>query len=267
MKSIFWLVILSGIALTGCRTSNSSTTQDTKRPEPPVVLGTYTQISISSKNIEQSLPFYEKLGFKVLNRDNRPFSAILLSDGVIHLRLEQNTFASPRLDYVYGSALDRDTRVRELTQAGISITRSAGLAEFADPNGLHIALVVRQLPPPPPNKSFSNAGAFGELAVHTADRDRSIAFYSRLGFEAQSFDQPYPWALLRDGATTIGVHQSPEFLKPTITYFSKSQPERIAKLKQMGLTFHDEKKDRDGQVANATLTSPDGQDFFLFAEE
>jgi catechol 2,3-dioxygenase-like lactoylglutathione lyase family enzyme len=238
-----------------------------ERPESPVSMGTYAQIAVSVHDLAKSLPFYEKLGFKVIAREQRPYSAVTIGDGVIHVRLEQDSFPSPRLDYVYGSALDRDTHARQLRQLGIATTKREGLVEFVDPSGLHVGLVVRQLPDPPLNQSVAVAGYFNELAIPTSDRDKEVEFWKKLGYQAKLYETPYPWANMRDGAMILGVHQTEHFKKIAITYFAKNQAAMIAKLKRDGMTFTDEEKDAQGRVANATLTAPDGQVFFLYTGE
>ena len=121
-------------------------------------------------------------------------------------------------------------------------------------------------PVPEPRKPRTLLGNFGEFSIHTNNLDESIQWYARLGFRAKKFDKPYPWAILTDGNMTIGLHQSNEFTRTTLTYFSKDSADRIVKLKSLGFKFTNEQKNPAGQVANAQLTAPDGQTFFVFEE-
>src|SRR5258706_16412367 len=149
----------------------------------------------------------------------------------------------------------------------MACARRINVTNFIDPNNQQLALIeTNHAPVAEPRKSKSVLGTFGELSIHTTDRDASVEWYRRLGFGAKKFEKPHPWAIVSDGNMIIGLHQSSEFAKTTLTYFSKDSADRIEKLKAMGMKFTNEQKNAAGKVANAALTAPDEQMFFVFEE-
>jgi predicted enzyme related to lactoylglutathione lyase len=237
-------------------------------------LAGYVQIAISlredSGGIAAMRGFYEKLGFVAIEEGGEPVPYIVFTDGIIHLRVDECQFPSPRLDY-YTS--DAPTQVERLQKLDIMIStekacaRKVNVTNFIDPNNQQLALIQRDHPPvTEPRKSHSLMGTFGEFSIHTNNLNESLDWYRKLGFQAKTFDKPYPWAILTDGNMTIGLHQSNEFTRTTLTYFSKDSAQRIEKLKAMGFTLTNEQKNAAGKVANAMLSAPDGQTFFVFEE-
>ncbi len=233
--------------------------------------GEAVQISISVKNLKESLPFYRKLGFQwVSGRQEGEHPWVLLSDGTVHIVLSQNPFPSPALTYF---AADMEERVRFLQQAGIpfnDLTRREGKlvhAVLQDPNQVGITLIpfdTRDIPRPK-GASLSRCGNFGELSIPTGDLASTLAFWKKLGFRVTfRSDDPYPWAILSDSLMVLGIHQTTRFNRPALTYFSTDVAERITRLKAEGIPFESVSTDRDGRVFNAIARAPDGQLFFLF---
>lgn len=108
------------------------------------------------------------------------------------------------------------------------------------------------------NKSI---GMFGELAHPVADLERSISFWEQLGFNAVSrFTAPYPWAIVTDGLSVVGLHQTDRFVWPAITYFASDMQDKIRLLKDTSLSGF-----TDQEGANATLVTPEKQHIFLYS--
>jgi predicted enzyme related to lactoylglutathione lyase len=267
------LIVFAIGLLMGCAAKEKKSMVE-KEPPKAEPLAKYVEIAISLRepngNVAEVRRFYEKLGFVAIEEGGPPVPFVVLSDGVIHLRLDECEFATPRLDYYTADAPKQVARLQEL---GISVStemacaRKTNVTNFSDPNGQQLALIQRDhAPVAGPRKSTSLCGNFGEFSIHTNDRDASLEWYRKLGFEVTKFEKPYPWAILRDGNILIGLHQSTEFTKTTLTYFSKDSAQRIEKLKAMGLKFTNEQKNQSGKVANAVLEAPDGQMFFVFEE-
>ena len=267
-----WATLLLGATLLGCAKNSSVIVQDAPSDKGP--LAPYVQIAVSlredSGGIAANRGFYEKLGFTAIEEGGQPVPYVLFTDGVIHLRLDECQFPSPRLDYYTSDAPKQVERLLKL-DLQISIekacARKVNVTNFIDPNNQQLAIIQQNHSPvPEPRKPRTLLGNFGEFSIHTNNLDESIQWYTRLGFRAKKFDKPYPWAILTDGNMTISLHQSNEFTRTTLTYFSKDSAERIAKLKALGFKFTNEQKNPAGQVANAQLTAPDGQTFFVFEE-
>ena len=262
------MVILLAAGMFGCA-KNSSVIVD----QGP--LGPYAQIAVSLREDVGGLSavraFYEKLGFTAIEEGGEPVPYVLYSDGMIHVRVDECQFPSPRLDY-YTS--DAPKQVQRLLNLDLQIStekacaRKVNVTNFIDPNNQQLAIIQQShAPVAQPRKSHSLMGTFGELSVHTRNLAESIEWYGKLGFtNVKRFEKPYPWAIISDGNMVIGLHQSNEFTKTTLTYFSKDSADRIERLKSMGFKFTNEQKNAAGRVANAQLTAPDGQTFFVFEE-
>jgi catechol 2,3-dioxygenase-like lactoylglutathione lyase family enzyme len=255
-------------AMIGCAGKTKSTAEENGP------LGPYAQIAISLRDASGGVgavrAFYEKLGFKVIEEGGPPVPFVVLSDGMIHLRLDECEFATPRIDYFNEAAPKQVERLDKLgiqTSTEAACARKKNVTNIIDPNNQQLAIIeAEHAPVAEPRKSICLLGTFGELSVHTNNLAESIAWYRRLGFEAKKFEKPHPWAILSDGSMIIGLHQSNEFTRTTLTYFSKDSAERIEKLKAIGFKFSNEQKNPAGKVANAMLTAPDGQTFFVFEE-
>jgi hypothetical protein len=104
-------------------------------------------------------------------------------------------------------------------------------------------------------------GMFGELAHPVKDIEASIAFWELLGFATLSkFTSPYPWAILSDGLSVVGLHQATHLTAPTITYFAADMKDKIERLKTSGINNYDESRG----AGNLILSTPEGQKIFLF---
>jgi catechol 2,3-dioxygenase-like lactoylglutathione lyase family enzyme len=268
-----WVIVLLAAAMCGCA-KNSSVIVD-QAPAKAAPLASYVQIAISLREDMGGLaavrPFYEKLGFVAIEEGGEPVPYVVYTDGMIHLRVDECQFPSPRLDYYTSDAPKQVQRLESLDimySTEKACARKVNVTNFVDPNGQQLGLIQRDhAPVAEPRKSQSLMGSVGELSIHTANRDESIAWYERLGFKTYfKFDKPHHWAILSDGNMVIGLHQSNDFTKTTITYFSKDSADRIEKLKSMGFKFTNEQKNAAGKVANGMLTAPDGQTFFVFQQ-
>jgi hypothetical protein len=70
-----------------------------------------------------------------------------------------------------------------------------------------------------------------------------------LGFECVTEgDQPYPWAIISDGRTRLGLHQTPKLTQPTLTYFAPDMSERLKRMQRRGITFVAERKDSNKEL-------------------
>lgn len=247
---------------------------------PKPTLGNITAITITTPDLETSLAFYLKLGFKEVFRADMPFPWIQITDGALLIMLRKDNQPYIALTYYVN---DVDKTFTELTAAGISFVTKPNPNDITkrclmhSPDGMNISLVTLfegfSQPPGPtlltmPPSDFSNpekypnlvCGIFGEFACPVKDIDGSMEFWSKLGFVLLSRrTAPYPWAIISDGLSIIGLHQTDSFTKPTITFFAKDMKEKIEKLKSTGMTAITEKGG-----SNIVVTSPEKQNINLF---
>ena len=232
-------------------------------------LGNYTHISISVRNLSESIKFYETLGFYKIGENTYPIPWALFTDGVLNISLSETTFHSPSINYF---SLDVASRIKFLSGKGLIVEQQI-IAEskivhnvLSDPDGFRIALLESNGENRQPNGiSISQCGTFRELSIPVTDFKKSVEFWRQFDFETLvQGDAPYLWAMLTDRLMTVGLHQSGDLSSPAFTYFSPDSIERIALLKENGIQFQLEIKDDKGVVANAIAQSPDGQLFFIF---
>jgi predicted lactoylglutathione lyase len=268
-----WAMVLLAAVVFGCAKNSSTAVDEHKATDGP--LAPYAQIAVSLREdvggLKAVRSFYEKLGFKPIEEGGEPVPYVLYTDGVIHVRVDECQFPSPRIDYFTADAPRQVERVQNLDiqiSTEKACARKVNVTNIIDPNNQQLAIIQQNHALiAEPRKSHSLMGTFGELSVRTSNLDASIEWYRRLGFtKVKKFEKPYPWAIISDGNIIVGLHQSNEFTKTTLTYFSKDSAERIEKLKSMGFKFTNEQKNAAGKVANALLTAPDGQTFFVFEE-
>lgn len=245
-------------------------------------LGQITALTIATPDLENSLKYYQQLGFAEVMRFDFPFPWIQISDGALLIMLRKDPTPYLALTYYVSNI---DAVVKELEDAGITFTQKPNANAqfkryiFQSPDGLTVSLVNIvegfQQPPGPtmltmpqqdmmkPEKYVNKTiGMFGELAHPVTDLDASIAFWEKLGFKALSrFSSPYPWAILSDGLAIVGAHQSTQFSYPAITYFAADMKDKIAKLKENGLENYTEAMG----PSNIVLTTPEQQKINLFS--
>jgi catechol 2,3-dioxygenase-like lactoylglutathione lyase family enzyme len=239
-------------------------------------------INITSKDIDQSFAFYQKLGFREIFRYDYPFPFIFITDGALLIMIRRDEQPYLALSYYVKGV---EEKVAALEKAGISFIALSAPSDpiqrfrTTSPDGLNLTLVtyvdsftkpegptMLKMDPADymdPEKYVNKSiGMFGELAHPVKDLEASIIFWNKLGFEPVSkYTSPYPWAILTDGASVIGCHQSTHFSSPAITYFAKDMKDKITALKEKGLGNY---KEMMGP-ANIAVTTPEGQQIFLFS--
>ncbi len=247
---------------------------------PTPILGEITAFTITSPDLEKSLAYYQKLGFKELFRADWPFPWIQITDGVLLIMLRADPKPYIALTYY---VKDINSVVADLDKKGFKFTQRAKdndmLKRYVmqSPDGLTISLVNIMegfsQPPGPgmlamPQQDYFNpekyvnktCGLYGEFAHPVADLERSLEYWKLLGFNVISkFTSPYPWAIISDGLSIVGLHQSNHFNYPAITFFAADMKEKINKLKEAGLTGYEEKAG-----GNIVLTTPEQQHINLF---
>ena len=247
-------------------------------PEP--ILGEITALTITAPDLEASFTYYKQLGFTEVFRADWPFPWIQISDGVLLIMLRKDPDPYIALTYY---VKDINKVVTDLQQKGIVFVQKPKPNDMVlryllkSPDGLNISLVsivdgfyqpagpgMLQMQPQdyfnPEKYVNKTCGMFGELAHPVADLQKSIEFWALLGFKALStFSSPYPWAILSDGLSIVGIHQTANFSVPAITFFAADMKDKITKLKANGLTGF-----TDQGEGSTVLTTPEGQRINLF---
>lgn len=245
-------------------------------------LGNVSQITIGTSDLSESIAFYQKMGFRIVNQHTEPNPWAQITDDTILILLNQDN-----MDYIgftYFNPQMADIVVK-LKAAGVPFIMEIENVQviFSSPSGFWISLInydasnmfqpagktLADIPQddwsnaPAPNP---NLGIFGELAIPVEDLDAEIACWEMIGFEVTKFEGPYPWAIGQDGQNIIGLHHTTEFDKSAITFFAKDMDDKVRTLKSTGLdSFEDFGGTGGNNEANQVLKTPEGQRFFLFS--
>ncbi|MEO8109680.1 MAG: VOC family protein [Ginsengibacter sp.] len=247
---------------------------------PKPKLGDISAITITAPDLEKSLIFYQSLGFKELYRADMPFPWIQITDEALLIMLRKDDEPYIALTYY---VKDIDKLVGELEAEGITFATRPKANHMIkrclmkSPDGMNVSLVnfVEGFMQPTgktmltmapqdfanPDKYANNVcGLFGEFAHPVADIDKAMLFWEKLGFKILSrMTMPYEWAIISDGLSIVGLHQTTNFSSPTITFFAADMKEKIDKIKSQGLTEFIDKGS-----ANITITTPEKQKINLF---
>jgi len=247
---------------------------------PKSQLGEIAALTIASADLEASLQFYQKLGFREVMRMDFPFPWIQITDDALLIMLRKADESYLALTYYLK---ETDDVVADLERKGVEFVSKPKSSDFVkryvfqSPDGLNISLV--QIPDgfsKPSGKTmltmnqsdyfkpdtYTNkiVGMFGELANPVKDLDLSIRFWENIGFIVLSrFASPYPWAILSDGLGIIGLHQTAQYDYPAITFFASDMKEKIEGLKKNGIENYEERG-----PSNIVVTTPENQHIFLF---
>ena len=248
---------------------------------PTPILGEITAFTITTPDLALSLAWYQQLGFREVMRADWPFPWIQVTDGVVLIMLRKGNDPYLALTYYVRQIANV---VKDLKQKGIAFATEPKKGDpvkrytFLSPDGLTISLVqmidgfsqpagpgMLQMPQAdyyqPERYVNKTAGLFGELAHPITDLDATITYWEHLGFKAVSrFSSPYPWAILTDGLSVVGAHQTDNFDYPAITYFAADMARKIAGIRATGISGI-----ADDGNGNAVLTTPEQQRVFLYS--
>jgi len=246
-----------------------------------------SQITISTPDLEASLQHYAKLGFRLVGKSQSPNPWAYITDESLLLLLSQDdqnffglTYFLPDVDallkQLWGREIspaakqedERGTRFALLLSPddfGIALVRHTGEGIF-QPSGP----TLKTFPPEEMGnpKKYPNAqlGIFGEFCHAVVDLERSKSWWEKLGFESLSVNaSPYPWGILALGQHIIGLHQTKDFDRPALTYFAKDSGMKAEALRAKVGTQVREFAGTGGDANNVVISSPEGQQVFLFS--
>jgi len=229
------------------------------------MIGRFLEVSVSTQNIQESLEFYQRLGFSEAEAgDLWSHRYAVVTDGRLFLGLHEYEFDSPSLTYVrpeldtYLGAL-RDHGVNfEFEKTGDDQFNEAG---FLDPDGQMVTLLeARTFSPPATAVGLESlCGHFSEYTIPSRTTETAIAFWEPLGFVmTRQDDKPFPTATLTSELINVGFCQLAELRAPVLTFIEPDMAVRIAKLEFDGIEVSRPAPGRDAAEESAVLTSPEG---------
>jgi len=247
---------------------------------PKSMLGDVSGFTITSPDPAFSFSFYRMLGFREMFRHDMPFPFILISDGAVMMMIRQDpvpyfaiTYYVREIDKVIGwlehermkfifrpGKNDLVRRYVMQSPDALNISFVQWTDGFVQPAGK--TMLTMQQSEIFDAEKYTNKiiGMFGEVAHPVSDLNFSIGFWERMGFQLLSkFESPYPWAIVSDGLHILGLHQSSKFSYPAMTFFASDMPDKIDRLKGMGLSSY-----VHSGSGNIIVTTPENQHINLF---
>lgn len=248
------------------------------RPDTPrhqsrtavVPLGRFHEISLATPDIRASVEFYESLGFtQAPTTDAWPHPYGVLTDGRLFIGLHQRRAPSPSLTFVMP---DLATHLPKLARLGIDLTvcrtGEAVFNEigFLDPSGQAVTGIEARTYSPVVRGTaeVSLCGYFAEISVPARDFEAARGFWEPLGFVAlQESEEPFARLALTSDHIDIAFHRPRTFDAPMLVFREADMRERIARLRELGLTLSPDLPRGLSPSSSALLESPEGMALLL----
>ncbi len=228
------------------------------------MLGRFLEVSVHAPDVQESLAFYESLGFvqaKVGDTWSHPYAVV--TDGRLFLGLHAFEFESPSLTWVH-PGLARHAPALEALGIEFAFAKLGDEAfhelGFLDPAGQMITIIEARTfsPPTLPPAHSSKLGYFEEFGIPTSDLGRATAFWDALGLVA--FD-PVRAAFSKVVAShrdlNIGLYDT-DLRRPVLAFSDPSMPDCIAGLREKGFRLLDRLPRGMNSRENALLEAPEG---------
>ena len=206
------------------------------------MLGRFHEISVETKDIAESVAFYERLGFTQCGTTDtwtHPYG--VLTDGKLFLGLHQFKFLSPTLTYVHaGVAQHAQTIEKRGIELAWKRVGEDAFNEFGflDPAGQ--AVRVQEAPTHFSSekdvRDTSLCGDFAEFSVPAGEFEPLRDFWEPLGFVAMGESEtPYLRMSMTSDHLDLAVHKPRTLDRPMLVFSAADMGERIERLKSLGV--------------------------------
>ncbi|MDB4438862.1 hypothetical protein N9176_01300 [bacterium] len=224
-------------------------------------------VETPTPNLLESIEFYIKLNFQVLQEDENA----VVSDGsvVVLINSERTTRAGVKL-YVQ----NKEAIINELQKENKFYGASKNV--FSEPSGMRITLVDQSKKPKYESSKNepSLLGSFAGVSLETPDMEKSLKVWKALGFEVTMGDVEQGWVALSntsgDSISLMKPMACPHlFFNPSLTYFNGTQNISIIEgIRKTGITITEEIShfNPEGIVDNIIVRDPGGFGFFIFSD-
>lgn len=234
------------------------------------MLERFLEISVHAPAIQESLEFYESLGFvQAMVGETWPHPYAVVTDGRLFIGLHGSVIRSPALTFVLP---DLARGVEQLKELGVQFDQERLGADifhqavFRDPSGLSVNLLeARTFSPPQLDAArTTTCGYFSEFGVPMREPDAARKFWEPLGFVAlEEETRPFARTTLTSDRLNLAVYRTRAFRQPLLTFEDGEMRERIARLRERGFTLSDEMPDSLDESTNAVLIAPEGTRLLL----
>ncbi len=217
-------------------------------------------------DLEQSIDFYKRCGFKILSENNPS----IVSDGKGILEINPAREARAGIKF-YKENWEMESK--ELAEHFACCKIDEGYL-LSDPSGVWVYLIESDDPPsyPVEENSFSLLGNYMGLSLESVSIAFSCKFYEKLGFKVVQGTVDSGWILImHENGTGISImkpNSCPHlFFNPSFTYFNGGKNDVIIpKIREAGVPITEEVTvfNDQGEVDNIILRDPGGFGFFVF---
>ena len=241
---------------------------------PDSLSARFLEISIHTDVIQESLEFYQSLGFVQANvGETWPYPYAVVTDGRLFIGLHGAVVRSPALTFVLPQ-LARG--IEGLKQRGIDFDQERlgndvfNQATFTDPNGISVnVLEARTFSPPHVEAAIATTcGYFSEFGIPVRDPAAGRDFWEPLGFVALEQEaQPFPRTALTSNLLNLALYRTRSLRQPVLTFEDPDMRERLTRLRERGFKLSDEMPDSLDEATNAILEAPEGTRLLLLQSE
>jgi catechol 2,3-dioxygenase-like lactoylglutathione lyase family enzyme len=234
------------------------------------MLGRFLEVSLHTPDIQESLRFYERLGFvQATTGETWTHPYAVVTDGRLFIGLHGRECPPIAMTYVQPNLMQHVARLQAM---GIEFNsehfdnESFHEASSADPHGLRINLLeARTFSPPALEPGHqSTCGYFAELGIPVRDYQLGREFWESLGFVAMEPEtEPLARLPLTSDYFDLGLYRSRALRQPVLTFEGSDMRERLARLRELKFPLTDEMPDSLDVTSNAVLIAPEGTRLLL----
>lgn len=236
--------------------------------------GRFLEISVHTAVIQESLEFYESLGFEQAKvGETWPYPYAVVTDGRLFIGLHGAVVRSPSLTFVLPELA---TGIERLRQRGVHFDQERlgnevfNQAAFTDPSGLAVSLLeARTFSPPNVDAAIATTcGYFAEFGIPVRNPAVSRAFWEPLGFVALEEDPlPFSRTSLTSDLLNLSLYRTRALRQPVLTFEDPDMRERLTRLRERGFKLSDEMPDTLDDATNAILEAPEGTRLLLLQSD
>jgi catechol 2,3-dioxygenase-like lactoylglutathione lyase family enzyme len=238
------------------------------------MLGRFLEISIHTPVIQESLEFYQSLGFQQAPvGETWPHPYAVVTDGRLFIGLHGALIRSPALTFVMpqlaGGVEDLRERGVEFDQERLGADVFNQVA-FKDPNGHTVNILEARTFSPPHLDAVATTtcGYFTEYGIPTRDLAASREFWEPLGFVALDEEaRPFARTPLTSDLLNLGLYRTRALRQPVLTFEDPDMRERLTRLRERGFKLSDEMPDTLDDATNAILEAPEGTRLLLMQSD
>lgn len=238
------------------------------------MLGRFLEISIHAPAIQESLEFYQSLGFQQASvGETWPYPYAVVTDGHLFIGLHGAVIRSPALTFVLP---DLAAGVEKLREQGVSFDQERlgqdvfNQVTFTDPSGQAVNILeARTFSPPNLDATASTTcGYFTEFGIPVRNAAASRDFWEPLGFVALEEEaEPFARSAITSDLLNLGLYRTRTLRQPVLTFEDPDMRERLTRLRERGFTLSDEMPDSLDDATNAVLEAPEGTRLLLLQSE